>query len=135
MNNCNNGFINDYSFPSSKICKCSYNTKCNICTLVSIRYNKCISCNTEEGYYPIINNSSNFSLFIDCYNNTTIKEGYFFNIQTNYYEKCYSTCKKCNSLGNKNNLKCIECISGYELKNDFENDIIIILILQIIIIV
>ena len=64
----------------------------------------------ELGYFPKINDPNNFNnSFVNCYNESTISDGYYLNNITNQYEPCYYTCKKCNSLGDKNNNNCIEC--------------------------
>ena len=117
---CNNG--NYIDSDGINKCKCSTDIKCEYCSIESKEYNLCISCNNEEGYYPKINDNSNIDSFINCYNNLSISDGYYLNSNTRYYEECYSTCKKCNELGNEDNNKCIECISTHEFKTDFEND-------------
>ena len=104
-------------------CKCSTNISCYYCSEESKQYNLCVSCNFDEGYYPILNDENNINnSIINCYNNISISEGYYLNLTTKYYEKCYNSCKKCNDVGDVNNNKCSECKYGYEFKNDFEND-------------
>ena len=119
INNCLNGFFIENSI---KKCKCTTDISCYFCSIESKQNNMCISCNNEKGYYPKFNDSSNKNLFINCYNDTLISDGYYLNTTTKYYEKCYSSCKKCNSLGNEKDNKCIECKTGYTIKTDFEND-------------
>ena len=114
---CNNG--NYIDSDGINKCKCSTDIKCEYCSIESKEYNLCISCNNEEGYYPKINDNSNIDSFINCYNNI---EGYYLDKSTNIFKKCYSTCKKCNELGNEDNNKCIECISTHDFKTDFKND-------------
>ena len=72
----------------------------------------CISCNTENKFYPIHNKSLIDNKYIDCSN--TEPEGYFL---SNYsvYERCYNSCKSCSNLGNESNHNCIECINNYKL--------------------
>ena len=120
VDNCNNGYYTDINNINK--CKCSNNITCKECSIQSNEYNLCISCNEDLGYYPILNDENNINPFINCYNNKTILDGYFLNISSKYYEKCYSTCKKCNEVGDENNNKCTECFSTHEFKNDFEND-------------
>ena len=43
--------------------------KCGKCSIESILNNKlCISCNTEQNYYPLYNDCKNINTFIECYN-------------------------------------------------------------------
>ena len=53
--------------------------KCNNCSLESIKYNLCISCNTAQNYYPKFNDSLNNNSFINCYNES--QEGYILENQ------------------------------------------------------
>ena len=103
-------------------CFCSSNIACKFCSIESNNYNLCVSCNNDKDYYHILNDENNIQTFFNCYNNNTILEGYYLNINAKYYEKCYSTCKKCYGVGDINNNKCTECISTHEFKEDFEND-------------
>ena len=101
-------------------CKCS-NIKCKYCSNESKQYGLCVSCNTEDGYYPKNDDESRSDLFIDCYNKDTTS-GYYLNTNTGYLEKCYETCEKCSDIGDENNNKCTACISTREFKTDYEND-------------
>ena len=111
VKNCTNGFIVDEDI---KVCRCSKDNKCEICSEETIQLNKCLTCNNEEGYYPKYNDTNNILFFVDCYNNETISEGYYLNGELKIYEPCYNTCKKCSSYGDKNNNKCDECKPGYD---------------------
>ena len=109
-NNCTNGyFIKDYI----KICKCSTNITCEYCSLESKQYNLCESCNNELGFYQKINDLNNINSFLNCYNNTSISNGYYLNIKNLQYEQCYPSCKKCEEIGNERDNKCIECNPEY----------------------
>ena len=44
------------------------NDKCQNCNLESVQKNLCLSCNIENGYYPLLNNDSINNTFINCYN-------------------------------------------------------------------
>ena len=94
--------------------------KCKYCSLQSIENNLCESCNT--GFYPKKNESTN--TYFDCFNESTISEGFYLNMLTYSYEPCYSSCKKCNELGDINENKCTSCIDGYSFiinNNNIEN--------------
>ena len=89
-------------------CKCTKNISCKYCTEESNELNLCLSCNSEEGYYPKIDDEIRVDGFINCYKNP---EEYF--LKNEKYEKCYTSCKYCTELGTELNNKCDECKSGY----------------------
>ena len=114
---CVNGFYNDIN--SNKICKCTYDIKCEACSLNSKELNLCTSCNKAQGYYQkedFLSSSDNS--FIDCFKDP---EGYFLNSINELYERCYNTCKFCTSKGDENDNKCLECLEPYIFIDDFEN--------------
>ena len=95
--------------------------KCDVaCETCTNKYENnntnCITCNTKEGYYSIYSfegiNVSN------CYNNETIKQGYYLNNKQFpfIWDKCYERCKSCNIKGNITNMNCLSC------KNDLINN-------------
>ena len=108
--NCPNGYFIDEIYNLT--CKCTNNIACFLCS----EKNLCLSCNFEMGYYPKSDEEINGD-FINCYKEP---DGYYFD--NDKYYPCYSTCKKCDVLGNELDNKCIECMTGYEFKTDFEND-------------
>ena len=106
---CVNGPLSETS--SKKTCKCSYNVKCKECSIESIIYDLCVSCN--QGYYKKYNDDSNINSFINCYKNPN---GYY--LEENIYKPCYSTCMLCENKGDQNNHNCIECMEGYIFLNE-----------------
>ena len=119
VDNCTNGYFEDDNIPK---CKCSSNITCKFCSSESKKYHLCVSCDTDGGYYPKIDDENNIGTFINCYNNEKIPNGYYLNTTTKYYEKCYETCKNCSGFGDEKDNNCTECIATYEFKTDFEND-------------
>ena len=89
------------------------NKECLYCTIESLNYNLCISCNNDNNFYQKYNDSSNIDNFIKCYNNL---EGFF--LYNNIYFECYSTCKTCFYFGNKVINNCSECKDNYIFIND-----------------
>ena len=88
--------------------------KCKETTPESISHNLCISCNTDNGYYPAENNNSNEynNSFIDCYNNQTKPINFYLNnsdINDIKYKPCYETCLTCEKEGDEYNHNCITC--------------------------
>ena len=86
---------------------------CKDCNLKSFNQNLCISCNTNNKFYPIENNHE--TNYIPCYNETP--EGYYLSDQV--YHKCFNTCKNCYGFGNETAHNCTECIINYLL---FDNN-------------
>ena len=85
-------YLNDSFFKT--IDKC--NEKCKSCDLESVKKYKCLTCNVNGGYYPILDNGLNISQysFINCIDKTPY--GYFFENET--YKPCYYSCKECIEL-------------------------------------
>ena len=108
-------YLNDTN--SKTIDKC--NIKCKTCNNESNSNNLCLSCNIENGYYPILNDNSNINSFINCSNDSL--SGY---ILDNFaYRPCYSTCKECIKIGDNNNHQCSKCIDNFYLNetNCYQN--------------
>ena len=72
-------YLNDTNYRTIEKC----NIKCNNCTAESLSEDLCISCNINENYFPIFNDSSNKGNFIDCYNEPP--EGYYLDINKSMY--------------------------------------------------
>ena len=68
----------------------------------------CLECNKDEGYYPI---DGEYSENFNCFNNYTIKEGYFlYKDEPNFiWKKCYEKCKECDAHGTEENMNCLSC--------------------------
>ena len=123
LGNCVEYCINDFYIENSiKKCKCSSNISCQFCSVESKQHNLCVSCN--DGYFQMKNDPNNIEPFINCYNDDSIPDGYYFNITENQYESCHENCLKCSGAGNNNDNKCIICKSNLVLlknKNNIEN--------------
>ena len=84
--------------------------KCKSCSKESNEYNRCLSCNNDNGYYYKINDFKINNSFILCYNN--VSDGYYLDKNNSIYKLCYPTCKKCEELGDEYNNKCLECMDN-----------------------
>ena len=115
VTNCTNGLL------SNKICKCPLNIKCDSCSEESILLNKCLLCNSDEGYYQKFNDTNNFLIFVNCYSKDTIEDGYYLDSELSLFKPCYETCSKCSHSGDENNHNCEECKSGYLFNNVTKN--------------
>ena len=91
----------------------------------SLNKNLCISCNNEEGYYPIDNEINNVNNFIKCYKSP---EGYYLDKVELLYKKCFISCKECNIGESEYYHNCVECNDNYiyeiqfsDYKNCYDN--------------
>ena len=119
-NNCynesllNKGYYlkNDTFYPCHKSC-----SKCNTPLDIIKENQNCIECNLKDDYYPLNEDNSL------CYNNETIKEGYYLKNETSSFvwKKCHERCKKCSREGDIFNMNCISCKSN--LINNKTNEI------------
>jgi surface protein len=112
---CTNGLYYDYSHSycidsipegyylddesQNTIDKC--HIKCNNCSKESMINELCITCNNSFGYYKKYD--LNQSKFINCYKG--IVDGYYFDEYNEIYIPCFSSCKNCGGIGNKENNK------------------------------
>ena len=92
-------------------------SKCKSCSLESININLCISCKTNNSFYPKLNDPLNLNSFYECYNKEEEQIGYYFDNEENIFKQCYYKCKKCESKGNDENNNCSECIDSYNYDN------------------
>ena len=89
-----------------KKCLC-HRKKCKECSIESLKYDLCISCNEEEGYYEKSDDNINISNFKNCYKDP---EGYYPNLIKKKYFPSYPSCKLCFPFNtNKTNHFCKSC--------------------------
>ena len=92
--------------------------KCSKSDLISSKNFLCIECNTEQGYYPIINNYNPNAKYKDCFIYDIKKQennllGYYLDSQEMSYKKCHENCLTCKEPGNDLINNCILCKLGY----------------------
>ena len=90
--------------------------KCSNCTFESEDIGLCITCNTNENYFPKINDPSNINGFINCYNDI---EGYFIDFIDRIFKNCFSNCKNCEEFNGEERNKCYNCLSDNVLNYKF----------------
>ena len=100
VDNCPNGVL----YNDSNKCKCELE-KCLLCPQVALSLNFYTECNTN--YCPKENEPKNKREYFDCYKESG--DGYYLDINSKMYKKCFHTCKTCNSGGNDKIHNCIEC--------------------------
>jgi hypothetical protein len=71
---------------------------------------RCIICN--DGYVNVIDNNTL------CYKPTDTPNLYFYDIKTNKFNYCYSTCLTCKTYGTIDNHNCLTCGTGKAAKID-----------------
>ena len=76
-------------------------------------------CNKLKGYYPIKYNDVLFN--DECYNIETKPDGFYLNLENNYFDKCYKNCKTCNNNGNKTVNNCTLCAQNYMFTPDIKS--------------
>ena len=82
--------------------------KCLICNEESKRLQKCIFCDTNNDYYPIMEIGGREEYY-DCRQRTARVERLYFSNREKAFLPCYETCRYCDELGNMNNHKCTFC--------------------------
>ena len=90
-------YLNDSNLRT--IDKCDI--KCGNCSLESVKNDLCISCNTNNNYYPKFNDSLNNNSYINCYNKSQLTEDYI--LVNNIFMKCFQTCHNCIEIGDEIN--------------------------------
>ena len=122
LNNIPDGYFCNDTYNKS-IDKCYSN--CSTCNKESYDINQCKSCNNEQGYYPLYNETNN--QYKSCYHRDTRFEditlnlekkiyepiGYYLDKEDNLYKKCYESCRTCNMNGNYSYHNCITCNKDY----------------------
>ena len=106
--NCPYGYIIDDN--NQKKCKCELE-QCLYCSNVAISFGLCNKCNYN--YYQKENGNKNIGIYINCYNDSILKEGYYLDINDSLYKKCYDTCKTCEIKGDGITHNCLRCKSNY----------------------
>ena len=91
--------------------------KCLYCNEESLKLNKCIECNKELGYYPVSYKEKD-EKYVECYNNQSKLNNFYFDSKSKTYNLCYELCNTCDNGGNQNENNCTSCISGYMLNPD-----------------
>ena len=79
--------------------KCYLN--CSTCDKISYDLNKCITCNNEEEYYSLYNETNQY---ITCYYKDTRFDGLYLNLINKTFEPCSQGCKTCSGFN-----KCQAC--------------------------
>ena len=82
--------------------------KCLICDEQSKLEDKCIFCDSNNDYYPIMENGGKEEYY-DCHKKDEKVAGYYYSNRDKAFLPCYETCRYCNELGDIYNHKCTMC--------------------------
>ena len=78
--------------------------KCEKYSIESIMNNLCLSCNKNNGFYELYNETN--KVFKSCFKNIN---GYYLDNDNQVFKSCYSTCSTCENEGNETNHNCNTC--------------------------
>ena len=96
--------------------------KCKECDENSNKINLCKKCNTEKGYYPLnAEEDLTQNEYYDCYNETTVPKGCYYDNENKVYKLCYFSCQSCNYGGDGYQNNCTSCKNNQILKPDIPN--------------
>ena len=93
--------------------------KCGTSSPESKLLDLCETC--ASGYYPAENPSNVYS-FVECYNDETKPDNFYFNSADSKYKPCYETCFNCTEGGTVFDNKCSSCALNHRPKPTKETD-------------
>ena len=82
--------------------------KCLICNEESKREDKCIFCDSNNNYYPVMETGGSEEYY-ECHKKDAKVERLYYSNRNKAFLPCYETCRYCNELGDVNNHKCTAC--------------------------
>ena len=118
-NNCSYTYILNYGISSYNIQKNKLKN-CLLCSNDAFDFGICFKC--KDDYFPKEDYIKTIDEYINCYNNSILNEGYFFNVNNSLYIKCYYRCKTCKIKGNNITHNCLTCKSDYSIKINNNNN-------------
>ena len=102
---------------------CSDLEKCEECDEESFNKKLCIKCNHERKYYYLnYFNSEQRNKYINCVDEKTKPQKFYFNEKKLDYEQCFITCSSCKYGGNFEENNCTSCDELYYIKNPEEEN-------------
>ena len=100
--------ITEEELYTKDLLKAVCDEKCLICNEESKREDKCIFCDSNNDYYPVME-SGGSEEYYECYKKDAKVERLYFSNRDKAFLPCYETCRYCNELGDINNHKCTAC--------------------------
>ena len=93
---------------SRDLAKAECDEKCLICNEESKRLDKCIFCDSNKDYFPVME-SGGAEEYYQCYKRTDKVERLYFSNREKAFLSCYETCRYCDEEGDANDHKCTAC--------------------------
>ena len=100
--------ITEEELYSKDLAKAECDPKCLICNEESKRVDKCIFCDSNNDYFPVMM-SGGAEEYYQCYKKTAKVERLYFSNRDKAFLPCYETCRYCNEEGDANEHKCTAC--------------------------
>ena len=110
----------DKETMAKNVFECNRLEKCQLCNEESASKDLCIKCNNKKEYY-FLNYDIENQNYIDCVNNITKPQNFYFNEENNDYEPCFYTCATCDYGGDGIENNCTSCELNYMFKPDYPN--------------
>ena len=108
MFNTNEKSLTDEELYTKDKLKADCDQKCLICNEESKLLNKCIFCDSDNDYYPVMNIGGSEEYY-ECHLRTEKVENLYFSNREKAFLPCYETCKYCDELGDIKDQKCTKC--------------------------
>ena len=100
--------ITEEELYSRDLAKAECDPKCLICNEESKRVDKCIFCDSNNDYFPVMM-SGGAEEYYQCYKKTAKVERLYFSNRDKAFLPCYETCRYCDEEGDANDHKCTAC--------------------------
>ena len=115
---------------TQSLINCDDNKKCQICTYEGNSKGLCLKCNIENNYFPLKPDNSNQNqsdgTLINCYNDSTKPNNFYFNKEEKYYQPCYWTCGSCQFGGDGFQNNCTSCAMDYTDDPEMEGNCVVL---------
>ena len=113
--NCEENYFIDRNNGNFFEKNCIYKiNKCLTCSFKSlINNNLCESCNINENFYPIENDTKNIGTYHDCYKKNEIGKFYYLDTNDFLFKPCFDSCETCDMKGNFSFHYCLTCKFNY----------------------
>ena len=93
---------------SRDLAKAECDPKCLICNEESKRVDKCIFCDSNNDYFPVME-IGGAEEYYQCYKKTAKVERLYFSNRDKAFLPCYENCRYCDEAGDANDNKCTAC--------------------------
>ena len=109
-------FENEDELFKNERLKANCSKECLICNEESNNLGMCITCNIDEGYYPVFNRSI-YERYYKCLHISN-KGKYYLDEENKILKPCYDLCKTCEKEGNETFHNCLTCENNYAFREE-----------------